>query len=356
MTTLQVDELKQRIARFPRKDLIYLPTPFRKLENLSRDLGPPEIYIKRDDLTGLAFGGNKSRKLEFIIADALNKGADVIITWASLQSNWCMQTAAAARRFGLKPILVLFKTSDLPLEYDGNLLLDHILGADIRIREAEKGKVVSEEYAREILEEVVNEVKEWGHTPYVVAVGGSMPGYSMEKPLGAISYVAAFAEILEQAAAEDIDITHVIHATGSGATQAGLTVGAKALKENVKVIGISVSDEKEAFAQTVSIISGETEKALGLNLGIKREDLIVLDEYIREGYGIVNREVAEAIRLLFIREGIVLDPVYTGKAMAALVDLAKKGFFKKDDKIVFFHTGGTPALFSYRQKLVELLK
>lgn len=356
MTTLQVDELKQRIARFPRKDLIYLPTPFRKLENLSRDLGPPEIYIKRDDLTGLAFGGNKSRKLEFIIADALNKGADVIITWASLQSNWCMQTAAAARRFGLKPILVLFKTSDLPLEYDGNLLLDHILGADIRIREAEKGKVVSEEYAREILKEVVNEVKEWGHTPYVVAVGGSMPGYSMEKPLGAISYVAAFAEILEQAAAEDIDITHVIHATGSGATQAGLTVGAKALKENVKVIGISVSDEKEAFAQTVSIISGETEKALGLNLGIKREDLIVLDEYIREGYGIVNREVAEAIRLLFIREGIVLDPVYTGKAMAALVDLAKKGFFKKDDKIVFFHTGGTPALFSYRQKLVELLK
>jgi len=356
MTTLQVDELKQRIARFPRKDLIYLPTPFRKLENLSRDLGPPEIYIKRDDLTGLAFGGNKSRKLEFIIADALNKGADVIITWASLQSNWCMQTAAAARRFGLKPILVLFKTSDLPLEYDGNLLLDHILGADIRIREAEKGKVVSEEYAREILKEVVNEVKEWGHTPYVVAVGGSMPGYSMEKPLGAISYVAAFAEILEQAAAEDIDITHVIHATGSGATQAGLTVGAKALKENVKVIGISVSDEKEAFAQTVSIISGETEKALGLNLGIKREDLIVLDEYIREGYGVVNREVAEAIRLLFIREGIVLDPVYTGKAMAALVDLAKKGFFKKDDKIVFFHTGGTPALFSYRQKLVELLK
>ncbi len=356
MAALQLDELKKRIARFPRKNLIHLPTPFRKLENLSRDLGGPEIYIKRDDLTGLGFGGNKSRKLEFIIPDALNKGADVIITWASLQSNWCMQTAAAARRFGLKPILVLFKTSDLAPEYDGNLLLDYILGADIRIREAEKGKVVSEEYAREILEVVINEVKEWGHTPYIVAVGGSMPGYSMEKPLGAISYVAAFAEMLEQPEARDIDITHVIHATGSGATQAGLVVGAKALKENVKVTGISVSDEKEAFSQTVLKICDETEKALELDLGITREDIIVLDEYIKDGYGVVNKEVAEAIRLLFTREGIVLDPVYTGKAMVALIDLVKKGFFKKDDKIVFFHTGGTPALFPYRQMLVELLK
>jgi len=356
MAAFRLAELKKRMARFPRKNLIHLPTPFQKLENISRDLGGPEIYIKRDDLTGLAFGGNKSRKLEFIICDALNKGADVIITWASLQSNWCMQTAAAARRCGLKPILILFKTSELAPEFDGNLLLDYILGADIRIREAEKGKVVSEEYAREILEEVVNEVKEWGHAPYVVAVGGSRPGFSMEKPLGAISYVAAFAEMLEQAEAEDIDITHVVQATGSGATQAGLVVGAKALKAKLKVIGISVSDEKEAFTQTVLEICNETEKALDLDCSIAKEDVIVLDEYIREGYGVVNREVAEVIRLVFIREGIVLDPVYTGKAMAALVDLVKRGNFRKDDKIVFFHTGGTPALFPYRQKLVELLK
>lgn len=356
MAALRKDELKKRIDRFPRKNLICLPTPFGKLENLSRELGGPEIYIKRDDLTGLAFGGNKSRKLEFIIPDALNKGADVIITWASVQSNWCMQTAAAARRYGLKPILILFRTSGLALEYDGNLLLDYILGADIRIREAEKGKVVSEEYAAEILEEVVNEVKEWGHRPYVVAVGGSKPGYSMDKPLGAIGYVAAFAEVMKQAEAEGVDITHVVHATGSGATQAGLVVAAKALKDNIRVIGISVSDEKEAFAQTVLEISGETEKALGLEIAITREDIIVFDEYIKDGYGVLDREVAEAMRLLFTKEGIILDPVYTGKAMAALMDLIKKGYFKKDDKIIFFHTGGTPALFPYRQKLVELLK
>jgi D-cysteine desulfhydrase family pyridoxal phosphate-dependent enzyme len=356
MPELQKDELLKRIARFPRKNLIHLPTPFRKLENLSLDLGGPDIYVKRDDLTGLAFGGNKSRKLEFIIADALNKGAEVIITWASLQSNWCLQTAAAARRFGLRPILILFRTSDLALEYDGNLLLDYILGADIHIREAEKGKAVSEDCAREALDEVVNEIKEWGHTPYVVAVGGSMPGFSMEQPLGAISYVAAFAEMLEQAEAEVGDISHVVLATGSGATQAGLAVGAKALSGQVKVLGISVSEEKEVFTQTVLKISSATEKALGLDLNISREDIIVFDEYIKGGYGIVDKEVAEVIRLVFSREGIVLDPVYTGKAMTALVDLVKKGFFKKKDKIVFFHTGGTPALFPYRRELVELLK
>lgn len=356
MAISRFDDLKKRIAKFPRRNLICLPTPFRKLENLSRELGGPEIYIKRDDLTGLAFGGNKSRKLEFIIADALNKGTDVVITWASLQSNWCMQTASAARRFGLKPILILFQTSDIVPEYDGNLLLDYLLGADIRIRKAETGKVVSEEYARKILVGVADEVKQGGYVPYIVAVGGSMPGYSMEKPLGALSYVAAFLEMQEQVGKEDISITHIVHATGSGATQAGLVVGAKALKENIKVIGISVSDEKEAFARTVLKISSETEKALDLDLGIAGQDVIVLDEYLKEGYGIVTREVAEAIRLLFTQEGIVLDPVYTGKAMAALVDLVKKGYFKKRDKIVFFHTGGTPALFPYRKRLIELLK
>jgi L-cysteate sulfo-lyase len=350
------DELIKRIARFPRKNLIHLPTPFRRLDNLSRDLGGPDIYIKRDDLTGLAFGGNKSRKLEFIIADALNQGAEAIITWASLQSNWCLQTAAAARRFGLRPVLILFQTSDLPPEYDGNLLLDYILGADIRIREAEKGKAVSEDNAREALDEVVNEIKEWGHTPYVVAVGGSMPGFSMEQPLGAISYVAAFAEMLEQTEAEVADISHIVVATGSGATQAGLAVGAKALSGQIKVLGISVSEEKEPFAQTVLKISSATEKALGLELNISLEDIIVFDEYVKDGYGILDKEVAEVMRLVFSREGIVLDPVYTGKAVTALVDLVKRGFFKKEDKIVFFHTGGTPALFPYRHKLVELLK
>ncbi len=350
------DELKKRIGGFPRKTLIHLPTPFRKLDNLSRNLGGPEIYIKRDDLTGLALGGNKSRKLEFIIPDALSKGAGAVVTWASVQSNWCLQTAAAARRFGLRPVLILFKTTEEPPEFDGNLLLDFILEADIHIREAEKGKVVAEKKVRSVLEEVVNAVREQGLSPYVVSVGGSVPGFSMEKPLGAISYVGAFVEMVEQAETEGVGVTHIVHATGSGATQAGLTVGAKALTDKVKVVGISVSDEKDAFAQTVLGISGETEKGLGLEPAVSRSDITVLDEYIKEGYAVINRDVAEAIRLLFTTEGIILDPVYTGKALAALVDLVKKGFFSRDDRIVFFHTGGTPALFPYRQALVKMLE
>ena len=355
MAGLTVQELRSQIARFPRQRLIHLPTPFHKLDRLTAELAGPQFYIKRDDLTGLAFGGNKSRKLEFIIADVLDKGADVIITWASLQSNWCLQLATAARRFGLQPILVLFRTYDLAPEYDGNLLLDYIVGADIKIREAERGKVVSEEQAAGVIEEVANEVREGGRKPYIVPVGGSRPGFSMHLPLGAIGYAEAFAELLEQAEAVDIDITHVVVATGSGATQAGLAVAARALKADVKIIGISVSEEKEEFTRIVLKISEETEKALGLDSSVKNEHVIVLDDYLKEGYGVVNREVAEAIRLAFSAEGIVLDPVYTGKAMAALIDLVKAGYFSKQDKIVFLHTGGTPALFSYRKTLVELL-
>ncbi len=353
---MDIEALKQRIEVFPRRRLVHLPTPFHKLENLAQELGGPEIWIKRDDLSGLGFGGNKSRKLEFIIADALDKKADVIVTWAGLQSNWCMQTAAAARRFGLRPILLLFKRGESDLDYDGNLLLDYLLEADIRVREAEKGKVVSQEYAARFLEEITNKVREGGHTPYVVSVGGSQPGLSMDKPLGALSYVLAFAEMMEQAESAGVSLSHIVQATGSGATQAGLAVGVKALEKNIRVIGISVSDEKETFAPLVLEIARATEHSLGLGPSIGRDDIIVLDEYIGEGYGVVNTEVVQAIRRLLVTEGIVLDPVYTGKAMAALVNLIQRGHFGKEDKIVFFHTGGSPALFPYRHEIVRRLK
>jgi L-cysteate sulfo-lyase len=356
MPEITLDALKQRLSRFPRKKLIHLPTPLARLDNLTQELGGPEIWIKRDDLTGAGFGGNKSRKLEFIVADALAKKAGTLITWGSLQSNWCMQAAAAARRFGIRPILVLFKTTDLAPEYDGNLLLDYILGAEVRVREAERGKLLGAEVAERAVEEVAAEVRGRGEFPYVVAVGGSMVGHSMTQPLGALSYVAAFAELEEQARAAGLDATHVVHATGSGATQAGLAVGARVLEREIEVIGISVSDEKDAFAEIVLQIGRETERALGLAPRLRRKDIIVLDDYLKEGYGVVNAEVAEVIRLVFASEGIVLDPVYTGKAMAGLVDLVRTGRFQKDDKVVFFHTGGTPALFPYREALVRLLK
>jgi L-cysteate sulfo-lyase len=355
MSKTTPDMLKKKIQAFPRKNLIHRPTPLRRLDRLTKVMGGPEIWIKRDDLTGLAFGGNKSRKLEFIIADALSHDAEVIITWASVQSNWCLQTAAAARRYGLKPVLLLFNTSDLPPDYDGNLLLDRILDADVRIREAEKGKIVSLEYVAEVLEEVANELREQGHTPYVVSVGGSMTGWSMTKPLGAIAYLEAFIETIEQSREAGPDLTHIVHATGSGSTQAGLAVGAKSLKENVRIIGISVSESREVLVPVVKKIGRETANVLEFDADLADSDIIIMDEYVKEGYGTIDKDTAETIRLLFMTEGIVLDPVYTGKAMAALLDLVRKGYFQKGNKVVFFHTGGTPALFPYRKPLIEFL-
>jgi L-cysteate sulfo-lyase len=350
-----IPDVLDRVDRFPRVDLIHRPTPLRKLERLTARLGGPDIFIKRDDLTGLAFGGNKSRKLEFIIRDILEKRADVVVTWASLQSNWCMQTAAAARTFGIKPVLVLFKTYDLPEGPDGNLLLDVILGADIRILEAEKGKVVKAAQAFSVLEEAAREMAGQGHRSYLVPVGGSMVRGDMDKPLGAVSYVAAFAELLDGLRAGGVEPDYVVHSTGSGGTQAGLVVGARALTDGCRVIGISVSDPKGPFSDDVLEIARATDEALGLGLEVRPEDVVVFDEYIGEGYGVVDRGVAETIRLVFQTEGIVLDPVYTAKAMAGLIDLIKTGFFKRTDRIVFVHTGGTPALFPNREKIVGFL-
>lgn len=355
MPELTLESLKQRLARFPKKRLIQLPTPLVRLEHLSRQLGGPEIWIKRDDLTGAGFGGNKSRKLELIIADALAKKADTLITWGSTQSNWCLQAAASARRFGLRPVLLLFKTTDLEPAYDGNLLLDFLLGADIRIREAAKGKLLAAGVAEQAVEEAAAEVRGLGQVPYAVAVGGSMTGLSMLEPLGALSYVAAFVELDEQAQAAGFKYTHIVHATGSGATQAGLVVGARALARPVRVIGISVSDPEDAFREIVLRISADTERALGLEPRVPKDDVIVHDEYVKGGYGALNAEVAEAIRLVFVHEGVVLDPVYTGKAMAGLFDLVRRSRFREDDRIIFLHTGGTPALFPYRDELVRLL-
>src|SRR4030042_3037947 len=186
MAAFTSEEIKRKISRVPRRSFILLPTPLHKRQALSAELGGPEIFIKRDDLTGIGFGGNKSRKLEFIIADPRAQGADSLITGGSLQSNWCLQAAAAARRFGLKPVLILFKTNDSSEEFDGNLLLDRILGADILIREARKGKVVRLEDAFEIIEEAASGLRAGGHQPYLVAGGGSLPGGALTKPLGAV--------------------------------------------------------------------------------------------------------------------------------------------------------------------------
>jgi L-cysteate sulfo-lyase len=357
MARYSIDDIRTRIMKFPRVELIHRPTPLRRLERLTKELGGPEIYIKRDDLTGLAFGGNKSRKLEFIIKDALDKGCDTIITWGSLQSNWCLQTAAAATKHGLKTILVLFRSYDIPPGYDGNMLLERILGVEMRIRDPlAKGKVVKLEDTIALMNEIAEEQRLAGRKPYVVSVGGSMVAGDMDKPLGAVSYVEAFAEMYEQTQAIGFVPDAVVHATGSGGTQAGLLVGSRALADPCRVVGISVSDDAESFAGYVEGIAGPLEREMGLKPVAGRKDIIVFDDYMKDGYGIVNKEVADVLRFMFVKEGVVLDPVYTSKAMIGLVDLARKRYFKAGEKVVFFHTGGTAALFPNRDTLIEHLK
>lgn len=345
--------LKRRIANFRPVKLAHLPTPLEKMKALSGELNGPQLFIKRDDQTGLALGGNKARKLEFIIADALLKKADMVITWAGLQSNWCRQTAAAARMFGIKPVLILFKRPEQAEEYDGNLLLDFILDADIEIIEPdEEEEIRTEEIVNHIAEERMSE----GYNPYVVPVGGSMVGGSMTVPLGAISYTKAFLEIFKEAKKKKIKVDHIVLATGSGGTQAGLIVGAKSLGANTKIVGISVSRDKAPVKEYIAEIACGTADALGLRMTVSPEEVIVYDDYIGEGYGILNQETADAIRLTAKKEGIILDPVYSGKAMAGLINLTRKGYFKKGEVVIFLHTGGTPALFVYKKELLELLK
>ena len=337
----------QAVSRFEQAPLAHLPTPFEEMPALAAELGGPRLFVKRDDQTGLAFGGNKARKLDFILADAVAKGSDSVITWAGVQSNWARMTAAGSRRLGMDPILVLQRREDQSVTpADGNLLLDRILGADVRIiepdedREAKVAKIATAE-------------REAGRNPYVVSVGGSLTGGDMELPLGSVAYANGFRELLGQAREAGVTITHVVHASGSGSTQAGLVVGAKAIAPEVRIIGISTGGTKAAGEANVLAIARETVQAMGLDVEIGPADVVVHDEYVGEGYGILNQGVVETIALTARTEGILLDPVYTGKAMTGLLDLVRRGHFSETDAVVFLHTGGTPALFPYREGLLE---
>jgi D-cysteine desulfhydrase family pyridoxal phosphate-dependent enzyme len=334
--------------KFTRVQVAHLPTPLEEMEALAEAIGGPRLYIKRDDQTGLAFGGNKARKLDFIFADILEKKADVVITWAGVQSNWARQTAAACRMFGLKPILVLSKNNVSPTS-GGNLLLDAILEADVHILEPGEDR-------DPVVERIVAEVKDKGLTPYIVPVGGSRPDASMEIPLGAVAYAYGFEETYQQAREKNFQIDQLVVATGSGGTQAGLMVGARAVAPDVKIVGISVAGEKQASQKNVADIANQTAEVLGLDFEFTPEETIILDDYRGEGYGVLSGQIVEAIALVAKHEGIMLDPVYTGKAMAGLIDLARSGYFKKDEGVVFLHTGGTPALFAYEDQILDYLK
>lgn len=312
----------------PRLSLAHLPTPVDALPRLSEILAGPELFIKRDDLTGLAFGGNKTRKLEYLLADAKAQNAELILTTGAAQSNHCRQTAAAAARSGLKCKLVL--VGPAPKKRSGNLFLDELLGAEV---------IWTDKASRDqTLEGVFQDALAAGAKPYLIPYGGS-------NSLGAYAYYQAYQELRGQIADKLPD--WIVFASSSGGTQAGLFTGCRQSGSS-RVLGISVDEPAAKLQGIVHGIAGSLAELLKLDLDFSQDDILVNDNYTGQGYGIMNDLDRQAIRLFAETEGILLDPVYTGRAAAGMLDLIRKGIFKAGQKVLFWHTGGTPGLFADR--------
>ncbi len=319
-----------------RVPLAHLPTPVYELLRLGRALGGPRLLVKRDDLTGLAAGGNKARKLEFLIADALAQGADTVITAGAVQSNHACQTAAAAARYGLGCILVLNPMA--PASTTGNLLLDRLFGARVRWTGDRDGY--------DLMQEVAAEERAAGHKPYVIPVGGS-------NAIGAAGYYYAMDELVRQCLQSGTHIDHIVLASGSAGTQAGLVVGAHALHVESQIVGISVSRPAAELGEAISILAQRTAAHLNLRLTIDPATILVDDSYLGGGYGVLGEAEQEAIRLVARHEGLLLDPVYTGRAMAGLIARIRQREYRQEETVLFWHTGGTPALFAHAHALAR---
>jgi D-cysteine desulfhydrase family pyridoxal phosphate-dependent enzyme len=326
---------------FSRFYLAHLPTPLEPMSRLTGALGGPEIWIKRDDQTGLATGGNKTRKLELLIADALACKADVVLTVGAVQSNHCRQTAAAAARAGLDCVLVLGGDAPPPGAWTGNLLLDDLLGA--RVWWAGDGDPLA------AMEAAAEAERAAGRRPYAIPYGGS-------NAIGAAAYALAFGELAGQmdsgSGDEALRFDRILFASSSGGTQAGLIVGAKANDYAGQVLGISVDKTGGKLREAVTDLLAPTAERLGHDLELGPADVEIKDDYLGGGYAILTDAERDAIRFVAQLEGILLDPVYTGKAMAALIDLVRCRAIDRDERVLFWHTGGTPALFAYAGDLV----
>lgn len=318
-----------------RIQLAHLPTPVEKMERLSKHLGGPELYIKRDDQTGLATGGNKTRKLEFLVADALAHDCDHLITTGAPQSNHCRQTAAAAAHCGLGCSLVLH--GEAPAEITGNLLLDELLGAHVYW--------AGEKSCSQLTDALADELRAMGRNPYLIPYGGS-------NVMGATGYVWAMKELTEQLAALQRNVDFVVFASSSGGTQAGLVLGATVYDFNGQLLGISVDQPADLLKTQVSALATATATHLGLGTLSVAQRVDVNDDYLGEGYAQVGETEREAIRMVAQLEGIMLDPVYTGRAMGGLIDLIRWGAFTRNQTILFWHTGGTAALPAFADRLL----
>lgn len=309
----------------PRLRFAHLPTPIEAMPRLSAELGGPRLWIKRDDQTGLAFGGNKTRKLEFLLAEAEAHGAKTLITTGAPQSNHCRQTAAAAARFGLDCILVL--KGPPPRSYSGNNLIDALLGAEL--------VWTGEEEPPEVLDHTFQDAWEDGRRPYLIPYGGS-------NPTGASAYAAAMYEFLDQ----QVPVDRILLASSSGGTQAGLLVGARSGYSG-RITGISVDLRAEVLQRDIATLAGETAQLLGTHTDFEASDVEVNDAYLGAGYAVVGELERKAIRSFASLEGVLLDPVYTGRAAGGMIDLIRRGVIGADERVLFWHTGGTPAIFAF---------
>lgn len=315
--------------------IAHLPTPVEAMPRLSASLGGPRLLVKRDDLTGLAGGGNKTRKLEYLLADAQSHGARMLISTGAAQSNHCRQVAAVAVRFGLGCTLVL--SGDPATAANGNLLLDKLLGAEIVWCTREERSAT--------LDRVFDEAWTAGKRPYKMPLGGSTP-------VGALGYVTAFEEMM----AQNVGADWVVFASSSAGTQAGMVVGARRAGWKGQLLGISVDEPKAHLQGMVAELANQTASWLDEKMNLKPEDILVNTDYLGAGYGVMDAPEIEAIQLFAQTEGLLLDPVYTGRAAAGMIDLVRKGFFKRDETVLFWHTGGLPAIFAepYAHRLENL--
>jgi D-cysteine desulfhydrase family pyridoxal phosphate-dependent enzyme len=331
--------MESPVKSIPRLKFAHLPTPIEALPRLSAALGGLRLFVKRDDQTGLALGGNKTRKLEFLLAEAQANGARTLITAGAVQSNHCRQTAAAAARHGFACTLVLTGQPEAGLS--GNLLLDHLLGAQI---------VWADRSQRDaVLKQTFDDAWQSGRRPFLIPYGGS-------SPTGALGYAFALQEMLEQAPGSPMGSPPdwIVFPTSSGGTQAGLALGAKAFGFPGKVLGISIDETAADLQERVSGLASAAADLLGEPHSFSPQEILVDDGYLGQGYGIAAEPEREAMLLFARTEGLLLDPVYTGRAAAGLVDLARRGIFSSTDRVLFWHTGGAPALFAGRyQGLLE---
>lgn len=325
-----------QFSRFPRLRFAHLPTPLEKLQRLTQVLGGPQIWIKRDDCTGLAGGGNKARKLEFLMADAIRRNCDVVITQGAVQSNHVRQTIAIAARLGLASDVLLeerIESPDTSYHRNGNVLLDDILGARRRFVPAGTDMNAA-------MSMLAAEHASTGSRPYIIPGGGS-------NEIGALGYADAALELIAQSNQMDLRIDHIVHATGSAGTQAGLVAGLYGLNSEISVLGIGVRAPRRQQEENVLGLARRTADLIGVRGEIPASAVQANCDFVGPGYGQPTDAMIEAIRLVARLEGILLDPVYSGKGMAGLISLVRSGFFRPDENIVFIHTGGAQALAGY---------